>query len=81
MPPPSATARNNLGPQRNRSQRPHRQPLRRRRRPRLQAVSGPVERVITIETANSDREANMWVFAARALALLEECLNEAQAIA
>ena len=41
------------------------------------AVSGPVERVITIETANSDREANMWVFAARALALLEECVSEA----
>ena len=45
------------------------------------AVSGPVERVITVETADSDREANMWLFAARALALLEECLNEAQAIA
>ena len=42
------------------------------------AVSGPVERVITIETGDSDREANMWVFAARALALLEECVNEAE---
>ena len=42
------------------------------------AVSGPVERVITIETGDSDREANMWLFAARALALLEECVSEAQ---
>ena len=40
------------------------------------AVSGPVERVITIETGDSDREANMWVFASRALALLEECVGE-----
>ena len=40
------------------------------------AVSGPVERVITVETRDSDREANMWVFAARAFALLEECINE-----
>ncbi len=42
------------------------------------AVSGPVERVITVETGDSDREANMWVFAARAFALLEECINESQ---
>jgi PncC family amidohydrolase len=41
------------------------------------AVSGPVERSITVETADSDREGNMWVFAARALALLEECIREA----
>ncbi|MXX52548.1 MAG: CinA family protein [Dehalococcoidia bacterium] len=40
------------------------------------AVSGPVERVITVETGDSDREANMWVFATRAFALLEECINE-----
>ena len=40
------------------------------------AVSGPVERVITVETGDSDREANMWVFAARAFALLEQCINE-----
>src|SRR6266705_3045820 len=26
------------------------------------AVAGPVERVITLETASADREANMWVF-------------------
>ena len=40
------------------------------------AVSGPVERAITIETGDPDREGNMWVFAERALALLEECLRE-----
>lgn len=42
------------------------------------AVSGPVERVITVETGDSDREANMWVFAARAFTLLEECIAEAE---
>ena len=41
------------------------------------AVSGPVERSITIETGESDREGNMWAFAEAAFALLEECLNEA----
>lgn len=40
------------------------------------AVSGPVERSITVETADSDREGNMWKFAQAAFALLEECLNE-----
>ena len=43
------------------------------------AVAGPVEKVITIETGDSDREANMWVFTARALALLEECVRESVA--
>ena len=38
------------------------------------AVSGPVEAAITIETGSSDREANMWAFARRALELLESCL-------
>ncbi len=42
------------------------------------AVSGPVEKVITVETGDSDREANMWVFAKAALDLLEECVREAQ---
>ncbi len=42
------------------------------------AVSGPVERAITIETGDPDREGNMWVFAERALALLEECVREAE---
>ena len=41
------------------------------------AVSGPVERSITIETGDPDREGNMWVFAERALGLLEECIQEA----
>lgn len=41
------------------------------------AVSGPVERTITIETANSDREANMWAFTTAAFQLLESCLREA----
>ncbi len=41
------------------------------------AVSGPVERAITIETGDSDREGNMWAFAKAAFALLEDCLKEA----
>jgi nicotinamide-nucleotide amidase len=40
------------------------------------AVTGPVERVITLETGKSDREANMWTFAKAALDLLEACLTE-----
>ena len=39
------------------------------------AVTGPVERVITIETGSPDREANMWRFAQEALRLLETCLG------
>ena len=42
------------------------------------AVSGPVEKVITVETGDDDREANMWVFAQAALDLLEECVREAR---
>src|SRR6266542_1746153 len=41
------------------------------------AVAGPVERVITLETASADREANMWVFTRAALDLLRSCLEEA----
>ena len=41
------------------------------------AVAGPVERAITIETGESDREGNMWTFAEAAFSLLEDCLNEA----
>ena len=41
------------------------------------AVSGPVERAITVETGDSDREGNMWAFAEAAFGLLEECLREA----
>ena len=40
------------------------------------AVSGPVERAITVETGDSDREANMWAFAKAAYGLLEECIRE-----
>ena len=39
------------------------------------AVSGPVERAITVETGRADREENMRVFTQRALALLETCLT------
>ena len=38
------------------------------------AVTGPFERVLTIETGSADRVANMQVFAARALELLLEAL-------
>jgi len=38
------------------------------------AVSGPFEAAITVETGSSDREANMWAFARRAIELLEACL-------
>jgi PncC family amidohydrolase len=42
------------------------------------AVVGPVEKSITIETGDTDREANMWAFAAAALNLLEDCLTAAK---
>lgn len=41
------------------------------------AVTGPVEAVITLETGSADREANMWAYARRAIALLESCLRKA----
>ena len=40
------------------------------------AVAGPIERVMTLETGESDREANMWTFAKAALELLERCVQE-----
>lgn len=40
------------------------------------AVSGPVERVVTLETGHGERLANMVAFADRALALLEDALGE-----
>ena len=40
------------------------------------AVAGPIERVITVETASADREANMWAFTRAALDLLASCLKE-----
>ena len=42
------------------------------------AVSGPVERVITVETGESGREANMWAFTKAAFDLLEQCVSEAR---
>ena len=41
------------------------------------AVTGPLERSITLETGEADREANMWIFARAALELLETCIQEA----
>ena len=40
------------------------------------AVSGPVEAVITVETGSADREGNMWMFARKAVELLESCLRK-----
>src|SRR3989454_7832544 len=39
------------------------------------AVSGPVERVITVETGDADRERNMWAFTQAALKLLEDAVR------
>jgi PncC family amidohydrolase len=41
------------------------------------AIVGPVERVITLETGASDREANMWRFTERTLAEFEDALRSA----
>jgi nicotinamide-nucleotide amidase len=40
------------------------------------AVSGPVEAVITVETGSAAREDNMWLFARRAIELLDECMKK-----
>jgi len=39
------------------------------------AVSGPREAVVTVETGSAAREGNMWLFARRALELLEDCVQ------
>jgi len=39
------------------------------------AVAGPVQAAITVETGSAEREANMWIFASRALLLLEQCIR------
>ena len=39
------------------------------------AVAGPRSRSITLETGQSDREANMWRFAQEALALFEQVIR------
>ena len=41
------------------------------------AVSGPIERVVTLETGRAEREENMRAFSQRALELLEACLGAA----
>ena len=41
------------------------------------AVSGPVERVLTLETGHANREDNMWEFARSALGLLHEAVRRA----
>jgi nicotinamide-nucleotide amidase len=43
------------------------------------AVTGPIERALTVETARADRETNMWAFTRAALDLLEACIKEAEA--
>ena len=40
------------------------------------AVTGPIERALTVETARADREANMWAFTRAALDLLAAALTE-----
>lgn len=39
------------------------------------AVAGPEERVMTLETGEADREANMWAFAQAALEMLATALK------
>ena len=40
------------------------------------AVAGPVDGVITLETASADREANMWAFTNAALELIEATIQK-----
>jgi nicotinamide-nucleotide amidase len=44
------------------------------------AVTGPAERVITVETGQADREGNMWAFTRAALDLLLGCITEAASL-
>jgi len=39
------------------------------------AIAGPVELVITLETGNADREANMWAFTQAGLDLLAKAMG------
>tara|TARA_Y100001960_G_C14554841_1_gene767661 strand:+ start:256 stop:744 length:489 start_codon:yes stop_codon:yes gene_type:complete len=41
-------------------------------------ISGPSEKVMTLETSMDDREKNMWAFAQATLHLLKECISSAQ---
>ena len=40
-------------------------------------VVGPVEKSLILETGDDDRQRNMWIFADKALELLEQALDEA----
>ena len=40
------------------------------------AIAGPMERAVTVETRHSGREANMWMFTATAIELLETCIRQ-----
>ena len=40
------------------------------------AVAGPVDGVLTLETASADREANMWAFTNAALELIEATIKK-----
>ena len=42
------------------------------------AVTGPVERAVTLETGRSDREANMWAFTRACLDLLDQCIQQVE---
>lgn len=42
------------------------------------AVSGPVDKVETLETGNADRQANMWAFTEAAFRLLQAALDETE---
>jgi len=41
------------------------------------AIVGPIERAMTLETGQSDREANMWRFAEEAFGFIESVLRDA----
>ena len=43
------------------------------------AVAGGMEKSMTLETASSDRQANMYAFSEAALKLLIECLEQSKA--
>jgi len=40
------------------------------------AINGPVTKVITVETGDADREANMWRFTEEVLNLFEAAIRE-----
>ena len=42
------------------------------------AIAGPLQRSMTLETGQSDREQNMWRFAEESLSLMERVLGEAE---